>query len=435
MVKSNQLGLIVVFLVTAVLAYRIIDIFIKLPSPIFYYDQWGDFFLWKDQFKPLALFLHNSGVHYKGPVLWISWLVVRAANFSAMSESWHVLFWFILAASLALFLKYRLFKRMSVFDAIIPFLFLSVRYHGNLLQLPLPSIYIAPIAMLLLLGILTTYKTNRLRVLIEFFLIGVLTFSGYGYWVLPGYLLLNLAGFIRGKQRLTVLISKLAVVSMVIILFLSLRGKTFATGADCFQFPHPEPAEYLPYALVIYGSYFLPATMGGLVLAIGFLLIVLILVESVKQLITDSAISKPSFLFLSYGLLYSLGATIGRVCLGIETAAESRYAIFVSLALLGIYFSFNQIRNRFYRNLLLSGLLLGLALSEVFSFPYYLKDIQGYINERRVIVQCLLKGENIVECSQLTQADIYPRPEEINQHVEWLRATKKGLFTAAPDNP
>ena len=129
---------------------------------------------------------------------------------------------------------------------------------------------------------------------------------------------------------------------------------------------------------------------------------------------------------LSYSLLFSANAAIGRLCLGLEMAFSSRYVTLLIPAFLAIYFFLLSKSWRGQRSLVL-GLWVLLLLPGAVRKPW---EVQWYSTGKRNWANCYVRTENIHYCDQSANFAVHNSFEEIGlqEKLDYLKQHQLNLF-------
>jgi len=132
---------------------------------------------------------------------------------------------------------------------------------------------------------------------------------------------------------------------------------------------------------------------------------------------------------IAFSLLFALNTAYGRLCTGWQTAQSPRYANYLQLGLLGIYFYLLTIRKSLVRNITL--LTMGIALLQ--SAPIRAVDrntMRGFSEVKRKWKACYLSTADIKHCDQVAGFWIYPWPEgtHLKDKLQFLKETKQNLY-------
>jgi hypothetical protein len=404
---------------------------------IFYWDQW-DFLtpFFQGRTALTNLFLYQYGPHRMGLGLISLKLLYPATHWSARAESFLIGGCIFAAMLLALFLKRQLFGAFAYSDAAIPLLFLTLMQYETFIGPSNPSYSAFPLLLIFLycLGFLLPGRLLRYGfiLLLNFLLI----YTGFGLFMgavtigvfgLESYR--NLRGI--GKAQLAYSMGALLIACGSLgSFFIHYR---FRPAVECFEFPYHNFMAYPWFVAVLFSAFLGPRGPVFLVTAIGAVVLLVAVVALVIQFYRvvrpdhDRA-SLVGFVLISYSLLFSINAAIGRVCLGVPGAAQApRYSTLVIPAYLGIYFYLLSITRSQLRNLAVVCFLI-LIIPGGVVIPNY--SGHKLADGKRAWAACFLRAHDVAYCDQTTGFPVYPHPAQngLRQKLEYLEERRLGLF-------
>ncbi len=429
--------LLLVGIVFLLLADRFFTTISEYAVNIFFSDQWD--------FNDATLFQHHSlwqmfswqhGPHRQGVGALLELLAEPLFRWNSRTESFFVGGIILIAALCALWLKKRLYGRLSYSDVIIPLVFLSpLQYEtlfvtANFAHGPLPLLLIVLYCLawtcrhlLLRYGLVLTI--NFLTIYTGFGLfLGLLTplLLAIDYWV-------NLRDAERGR------------IYFVLALLLSLAsfgsffiGYTLQPAADCFSFHLSSLTDYAWYVALMFslsfdarGTNALP-TVVGLVVVCALLASLALSARGLLRARSGQWTRHATIAIMTtFCLLFCLSTAYGRLCLGIEHAQSSRYVIYLNLGLLGLYFALLGISNTIARNALV--VILGVSLlGTIEPGKQMRREMAGWPNVKQQWKNCYLAIGDMRECNRYAQ--IYPEPENthLQEKLDFLKRTRQNLF-------
>lgn len=429
------------FILVGVIFLVLADRFFKLISAyavnIFFSDQWDfdDATLFQSH-SLWQMFSWQHGPHRQGAGALLQWIVEPLFRWNSRTESFVVGGVIVVAAICALYLKARLYGRVSASDVIIPIIFFTPLQYETLFVTTNFSHGPLPLLLIMLYCIAWTCGRPLLCYALVLTLNFVTIYTGFGvllgvftpvvlvadYWV-------NLRDAKSG--RLYFLIALLVSLASFGSFFWGYRNQP---AVDCFS-PQPHsPILYVWYMVLMIAPFFgawgistLPTIVGST--ALFALLAVLIL--SARGLRLRSA-QWPRCavigILTGYCLLFCVATAYGRQCLGIRSAHASRYVIYLNLGLLGLYFWLLTIRNAVARNvavIILALMLLPTAEPD----PHLYNGMAAFRNVKQEWTNCYLALGDIGECNRY--ARVYPwEPERthLQEKLDFLRQTRQNLF-------
>jgi hypothetical protein len=427
-------GLVALSLV--LLSLRLFAFIHRHAVNLLFQDQW-DFWTGMFQGRPLwDLFFWQHGPHREG----LGYLVIRAtamlSGWDTRVESFVIGGVFVVSAGIALALKRRLVGRWSGFDVAIPLIVLTLGAWETLVGTTNPAHGSLSLLLLLLTLMAQTLERPALRVGLT--VIGSFLAVFTGFTVLLGplvsalLLLWTVDAFLRRQDRALHVAGLLASLA-TLGLFFTYRYH-FTPAADCFVFPDPHPANYLRYiGVVLLRPFQLPRTVLGGVLGVALLVVaVLLLVGSVLATVRTmgrDAGPRTVMLLVGFAFLFAMNSAVGRVCLGVEQGASSRYVPYMLCLPLAMYLAAWSIPGTTTRRALL-GALLALCV---------IKEVRSRANEsaagaqaraKRAWQACYLRLGEVRACDRESGFSIYPAPEvtHLEEKLRFLRERKLNLF-------
>jgi hypothetical protein len=218
-------------------------------------------------------------------------------------------------------------------------------------------------------------------------------------------------------------------------LALLLKGFVFQPATNCFQFPHPRPLEYLPFAGSILtrtlGLYADDRTSAALVSAVG-IAVVALWAYATFQLIRsrgDSVLWSVAGVLLTFTVVFTLVTTVGRVCLGLYAASATRYIPYVLPGLLAVYLLPRSGEATRIRTTVLALFLAAVVGREVAAARNEAEAMYHATHKRRW-VDCYLARHVVSECDVEAGGPIHPASEAtgLQGKLDWLEARRYSLF-------
>ncbi len=363
----------IVAVVFVLLATRLFRLISQYAVNVFFSDQWdfNDATLFQKH-SIWQMFAWQHGPHRQGLGGLFAKLVEPQFGWNSRTESFVVGGVIVAAAMCALYLKKRLYGRLTLWDVLIPALiFIPAQYEtlfvtANFAHGPFPLL------LILLYCLAWTCRRSVVRyplvLIVNFFTI----YTGFG--LLLGFLtpvLLILDNRARlPEERLPTAFLAGAVVISLLSLGSFFAGYKFNADLDCFS-PQPQsPRYYLAYMALMFANFFAVKGVGTLQVMLGGAALIALLASLATaswQLVrkqngnlpgADRKRSLITVALIAYCLLFCMSTAYGRLCGGLGTARASRYVIYLELGVLGVYFHLLNIHWASLRRLLLAGLLL-----------------------------------------------------------------------------
>jgi hypothetical protein len=212
---------------------------------------------------------------------------------------------------------------------------------------------------------------------------------------------------------------------------------TFSSGVDCFEVPLRRFLEYPQFTALMFSGFVIPRPLhisfAMTVLGAAILLVVVaVLVRHLRHLRKDacSGASLIGAVLLSYSLLFSTNAAIGRLCSTLRLAYSSRYVTLLIPAFLASYFYVLSRPWRGKRSFVLALWIL-LLLPAAVRKPW--EEIRWYSNGKRDWANCYVRTENIHYCDQSANFLLHTPFEEIGlkEKLDYLKQRRLNLFSEA----
>jgi hypothetical protein len=429
------------------LGTRFFLIISKYSINVFFFDQWSyltPFFRHHPSFAELFFLQH--GPHREGIGLFADKFLYPLTHWNARVDSFLIGGSIFVAMLLALRLKCKLYGALSYSDLAIPVIFLSLAQYEMLVGASNPACSGLPLVMMMLYCLALLGRNRLLRYLLVLALNFLLIYTGYGLFmgaVTMGVFLLECywswrhltsAPFVQAAAGLIVAAASLA--SFFI-------HYTFVPGVRCFQVPQRHLLQYARFTGLMFVGSVVPrplhvslamTALGAAILLVVVSVLAWHLIHLLKG--AGSETHLVGVVLLSYCLLFSASASVGRLCLGMQAAFASRYVTLLIPAFLAIYFYLLSQSWHGKRNLVLTLWALLLVPAAVRK-PW--EDIRWYSNGKRDWANCYVHTENIHYCDQTANFSIHPDPEQIGdfghgpdlqlqQKLDYLKEHRLNLF-------
>jgi len=339
----------VVALAAVAMGARFFWVIHKNAVNVFFMDQWDNlspFFTGQPNFT--RLFFWQPGIQRIGIGLFADKFLYPPMHWNARIDPFFIGACIFAAMLLALLLKRKLFGPLSYSDIAIPLIFLTLAQWEVLFNAPDPSYSGLPL-LLMMLYCLALLQQNRLRryafvLALNFILI----YTGYGLFMGPITLGVFLTECYWSWHRLTatpfvyasagLLIAAASLASFFI-------HYEFRPGVSCFELSYRNLLLYPHFMALMFSAFLVPRpfllSSGVAVLGVATL-VVLIAVFCSNVLHSLRSPCPASYLtgavLATFGLLYTISTSVGRVCLGLNFAFSSRYSSLLIPPFLGIYF-------------------------------------------------------------------------------------------------
>ena len=444
----SWLPLLFVLTVTVLAAGRMFMLVNRYAVNIFFWDQWD--FNNATLFEKHSLwqmFTWQHGPHRQGLGALVSFIFEPLFRWNSRGEAFLACAIFVAAALLALDLKRRLYGPFTYSDAAIPLIFLIPTEYESLFGATNLSHGPLPILLLVVYCIGWTEKRVWVRyawVLISNFL---LIYTGFGLFVgviTPFLLILDYVGQKRSGA------AELKLSGFVLVLFFSAAsvlsffiGYKYYPAAPCFH-PFSEPlVHYLQFVTVMFSNFiglnqvwWLPGLASGVVMLWACIALVAALVATVanrQQTRTQGIVATALLVFT---LLFCGNAALGRLCLGMVMAMNSRYVPYLTPAFLGLYFFCLSQRIRRTRAF---SIVAFVAIAINASVPIRIGDrsmMAQFHDLKSNWRNCYLERHDIQGCEAMLKARkppeyrIYPSPSvtSLQEKLDYLERNKLNLY-------
>jgi hypothetical protein len=433
--------------VIAALGSRFFLIIWKYSVNVFFFDQWSyltPFF--RHDPGVAELFFWQHGEHFEGVGLFPDKFLYPLTHWNARVDSFMVGVCIFAAMLLALRLKRKLYGALSYSDLAIPVIFLSLAQYEMLVGASNPAAQAFPLLMMMLYCLALLGRNRLLRYSLVLALNFLLIYTGYGLFigaVTVGVFLLECYWSWRHMtsvpftQALTGLSLAAASLASFFIHY------TFVPGVQCFQIPHRHLLQYAKFTALMFSASVVPRPLhvSSAMTALGaaiLLVVISVLAWHLIHLLQEarSQTHLVGSVLLSYCLLFSATAGVGRLCLGMDAAFASRYVTLLIPAFLASYFYLLSQAWHGKRNFILAFWVL-LLLPAAVRKPW--EDIRWYSNGKRDWANCYVRTENIQYCDQSANFWVHPYPEEVanfghgsdlelQQKLDYLKQHRLNLF-------
>jgi len=436
--SRSQWELVAVLAAFAALSARLFTLISHYAVNVFFMDQWD--------FNEATLFEKHSlwemfrwqhGPHRQGLGAVLTYWIEPHFRWSSRADAFLAGAIVVLAAALALYLKYRLFGELRIFDVCIPLILLTpLQYEAVLITANLTQ---GPLPLLLLLAYCGAWMISSpgLRYGSLLFVNFLAIHTGYCFFlglITPMALALDYYAARRQSEdgKWAFLIAEVASLASLGIFFIHYR---FTTEVECSPNLWVKPLDYLEFILLLFGgilgmkgSGFLPLLVGGI--AGGAVLAALL--SSIRQSFRADAKHRYQAwsiaILTGFCVLFSVSTAYGRSCLGPEVAQISRYVIWMEPGALGLYFFLCS------RAKSLSGTAAFLVLAAALSSTVPLRKNDTKILEfvssaKRNWKACYVQFEDIRGCNHAVGYGVYPNfDRNLKGKLEFLKEIKQNLY-------
>jgi len=413
---------------------------------LLYIDQWdffGPFFHHDPGFA--ELFFRQHGPHREGLGLIADKFLLPWTDWSTRGDSFLIGGCIFAAMLAALLLKRRLFGAWSYFDVAIPLLFLTLAQFETLVAAPNPGYAGIPLLLIMLYCLVLLQPNWRLRypllLLLDFFLI----YTGFGIFmgvVTLGVLGLEYYWCFRGKKRVPAPVAVAGLLMAAALLGSFFVNYNFTSSVGCFAPGEANPISYPRFMVVMYGAFLVRRTswhalevLGGVIFPAAAAVVCWHLPRLVQHLSEGHLVGA---VLLGYGLLYSASAAFGRVCLGIQAGADSRYVTLMIPAFLALYF-FLLSTPRTRVVLLTTAVFLCMVAFSAIPLPAAMHpgSLLWFYEGKRAWAECYARTSNLQYCNDSTGFRVHPDPVAtgLQQKLDFLEGHRLNLFSGRRREP
>jgi hypothetical protein len=419
------------FTIFIFLCYNLIN-FINIKAVnILFWDQWGLFEAFFNQNSLFDVFRWQHGPHRQGIAFVINSFLQTITNWNTHTESLLIGAIIITSCIMAIYIKFKLFKKINYSDIIIPFIFLSVSQYEIFIGTPNFS-HGSFSLFLFMLYILSWLIDNFL---IKFLFINtfnfLLIYSGMGLFIgilTPMFFILD---YLKQRVSLKYLIINLIIsITCFLTFFIDYR---FIPAADCFKFPDPNFYLYPVFVSRMFTNFLSLQNFGLISYLFGSILMVIIFYILAKTFLNlRNNHYYPTnlilIILLCFPLIFAFNTSFGRLCIGLNSANSSRYVTYLIPSFFGIYLYLLTLKNKGTKNFLILLFLIALFISYSKSFSN--QEIDWYYKGKTNWKNCYLQFENISLCDLKTNFKIYPYPNQTNLKfkLDYLKQNKLNLY-------
>lgn len=429
-----------IFCVTFFFTYRLYRLIDKNAINVLFYDQWDFLVPIFNQRNAWTIFSQQHGPHREGIGLIITQWLYNATAWDVRAESF-MLFAFMLVALLIAFRVTYVInnKTTHAADFLLPMIFLTPRHYETFVGTPNIGYSVLPVLMMTLYAATMLVSHIKLRVIAIVLLNFLLLYSGFGLFV--GVLtpvLLLFYSFSDSRNRPAYFMGIIGCALATILFFYNYR---WTPAVSCFHFPDENPLSYIRYMSIMWGSFWgyrYDIQQDNLVInvfSLGFCLLLLCLYAvfyCFREASMNYRVIKPAgliILFLiGFSAIFTVFTSVGRLCLGLETAGASRYMMLLVPGMWGLYLFLgrNVITERYPFARAIFALIF--VVSFLQNDPRYTLEAQDINIRKSKWLACYKSEQDPFKCSAQPGTDIHPNVKSIVPKLEFLKNAKLNLF-------
>ena len=403
-------------------------------------DEWelyGAF--WKNA-SWSQLFFWQSGPQRQGISFILLKYLAEATDWDSKTTAFAVGALVALSCAAALSLKRRIAGEFELSDLIIPLIFFTPQQYEIFLGPAIPAYSSFPQLLVLFFCLARTLASIWLRyglaVVIDFLAI----YSGYGFFlglVAPLLFLLDALRARKGRRPLETKVAWCALLASLASLLSFFWGYRFNPAAACFRFPLTPVWNYPRFMALMFANPLRLKGHGPLTTLAGFLLLGLALYllrrclqQGWKERSPSAALDRASAALLGFVLFYSSAAAAGRLCFGLDAAQESRYVVFMNLALLAFYLQSLTWPRGVTRSRAMAAFAVILAAGQIFLSHRDRVQMEYFRQVKTAWKQCYLQQEDIPRCDAAAGAAAFPLPAatQMQEKLQYMKERKLNLY-------
>lgn len=407
------------------LTIKVISYVINYAVNILYWDEyhWVNIILFENNpFVYFKFFLNEHKIGFALIVLRLitfltSWNSIAGMNFSVIV--------LIFTSIIALLIKFKITKKISIFDAIIPTLFLNLYLSDGLLW-GSSVIFFFPLFFLILSSYLFTFSSSLIRDIL-------LIFSAFGsvYSQLFGIFLPIYIAFFYLLEVLDERGNKYSKLIQIIICYLIFR--TFFVG---YPFIQKTSSISLNLRLSLFSDFVVNTINNFLKLSLNNLhkyilpsIILVIFIYFITLLIKNKIKLFPIFILFLQTLLFLVSTGIGRAS-DPNAPYYGRYVSQLIPIFFASYVALSLIGNPILRNIILSFSISVFLFFYINNYHYNFEEAYQLKVERSAWKECYLKYKAAEKCNKLTEFLIAPEtsPVDLERKMDLLESKKWNLF-------
>ncbi len=438
--QANRPGIgpkVVVAAAILISSSRLFLIIRRSSVNVFFMDQWdflGPFFHHQASFK--NLFFMQLGIQRDGIGLFVDKFLYPLTNWDARVDPFFIGACLFAAMLLTLRLKCKLYGPLAYSDVAIPVTFLTLAQWEMLFNTPDPSYAGIPLLLIILYCLALVRRNSITRYSVVLALNFVLIYTGYGLFMGPITLGVFLLECYWSRQHLTTVPFGQALAGFIVAaasfgsFFIHYE---FRPGVGCFQFSFSNLLQYPRFMSLMFSSFLIPRPfllMMGVEI-FGALVLVIVLVVLGFNVFRLIRCPQPARLIgailLSFTLLFTSNASVGRLCMGLNAAFASRYSTLLIPSFLALYFFLLSKSWLGKRNLVLVFWVFLLLPGSLYK-PWW--EIHWFSDGKRHWADCYIRTGNIQYCDQSTNFVLFPDPKRthLQQKLDYLKENRLSFF-------
>lgn len=425
--------------VALLLGIRFFKVISDYSVNVLFFDQW-DFLgpLFAGHAGLGELFFHQHGPHREGLGLIADRFLYPLTAWNTRADSFLIAGCVFAAMLLALLLKYRLFGGLSYGDVAIPLIFLTLAQFETFIGTPNAAYSGIPLLLTMLYCLALLVRRYQTRYALCLLVNLLLIYTGFGLFmgiVTIGVFAVECYWRLRSVSEIPLPASIAAMLVACASLGSFFVHYTFQSAVACFEFPYHSLRAYPLFVALMVSRFFglmTPVRAAEAVGALGILLAAAILFGLAWRLVRGRRFENVDLItavLLAFSILFAVNTAMGRVCLGLPTAAwPPRYATLLIPGVTAFYFWLQRLGSTDIRRTLTGIFIVVLLPGSVSIEP----GLAWFATGKQAWVACYLANENISGCDKSAGFVVYPDPERtrLKEKLNYLKAHHLNLYAS-----
>lgn len=441
--KRFNISAVFVLAVYLILLIRLVW-FVHLHSVnVLFWDQW-DFLspVFSESSNLWEIFSLQHGPHRQGLGGLVLAFLYPLSAWDVRVEAFLALGIMAVSCWMAIIIKKRLWGKIHWTDAAIPFIYFTLLQYEIFIGTPNPAHGPLPVFLVTSTAFVLTMDKPIVRAFALALLVFFAAYTGFAIFsAIPVMIILLIISLKSPSSKIRIFNGLGFLLSLIFFVSFFINYQ-HAPAVDCFQFPHPQPFEYLEFSVFQFGAAFglvpvatFPFTSWFMVIPAGFLFLSLLaacVFFAYKTIFFRNIESLPMFYLTAFTLLFITFTAIGRVCLGVEASRSSRYIAYATPGILALYFLVLIVRNQTklkpqLKNLIFFGFFTLMIFKELAIIPQT-NTINWYTKGKEEWVKNYLEYHDIKFCDSVSGFKVYPDERSIQAKMEYLESKKLNFF-------
>src|SRR3989338_5908479 len=419
----KKIILCLIVFATILLTYRLFSFINKYAVNLPYDDQWwvADMIIKNKPLKELFFYLYSEHRIGIGLILMRSLAVLT--NWNTIYENFGFCISVVILTLFSLVLKYKLTRKLEIFDIAIPIIFLNLHQHENLLE-GFRIMYLIPVILTYIYFWLFNLNNNR-KYFVILPLVFFSTYSGFhGIFLNLFVILYELFHIITAKNPKEKIEKVFILIAIVLITSFYFIG--FSSGNSDFTIPKINYFYETPTRMInqIFGTtlIFPSSIISPLIISVAFIIFI-------RQFVKKKNLNLfPLFCLYLYSILFIITIIFGRNKFGPEVASSSRYVSHISFLYLAAYLTFALFLNENLKKIIF--IIIG---SPFLYFVLYNNRSSYdvgifYKNNKTNWINCYIKYKAVNKCSDFFIIDSRSN-NYLQEKIDSLEKKKWSFFS------